>query len=161
MALAEVEPKAETLLVGPWKVAEIPAQWDRIASYIDGANRHSSGRYSAVATFEALLQGQMQLWTIESKGKMVACVVTEIVTYPSGMQALSFVTVTGKQRKEWLDAWLPIAEWGWRQGCDLVESWARKGWAREMAQFGWTESHRLIERDLNDLAKRMGWNNAR
>jgi hypothetical protein len=138
-------------LVGPWPAHQVPGIWDKISPHIDRANQRSGGRYSQVVVFEALLSGQMQLWTIEDETGPVGCVVTEVVTYGTGLQVCSLVVVTGKNRQEWVWTWRQIAAWAKAQGCARIESWARPGWAREMAKHGWFESHRLIEYDLTEL----------
>ena len=135
-------------LTGPWPARETAKGWDHVGEHIARACERSGGRYSAVTMFEALLQGQMQLWTIEKDGRIVACLVTEIVGYATGLQVLSFVVVTGLRRKEWIHLWPLLGEWGKGMGCARIESWARPGWSREMKRHGWVETHRLIEKEL-------------
>lgn len=135
-------------LVGPWPARETAKGWDLVGDHVARACERSGGRYSAVSIFESLLQGNMQLWTIEKQGRIVACLVTEVISYATGLQVMSFVIVTGARRKEWVGLWPLLAEWAKGMGCQRIESWARPGWSREMKRHGWVETHRLIERDL-------------
>lgn len=135
-------------LTGPWPARETAKGWDLVGAHVTRACERSGGRYSALTLFEAMLAGTMQLWTIEKDGRIAACLVTEIVTYPTGLQVMSFVIVTGARRKEWVGLWPLLAEWATGVGCQRIESWARPGWSREMKRHGWVETHRLIEKEL-------------
>lgn len=123
----------------------IDITWPLAEPLISKAVERSSGRHSSETIKAALKDRAMQLWLALDGMEPKAVVVTELVTYATGLKACSFVIVVGEDRDEWVHMIEGIKFWARQNECEIIEAWARPGWQRVM---GWRESHRLIEERL-------------
>jgi hypothetical protein len=90
----------------------------------------SGGRLSHITVLDALLNREMQLW-LAPEGAMV----TQIVTYPTGLKVVSLLLVGGTMRK-WLHLLPQIEEWAKSKGCEVSEmSRGRKGWIKMLKDY--------------------------
>lgn len=133
------------MILAPIPREEIPEIWHHAEPFIFDAVKRSSGRHSVKTVRDALDDERMQLWMMIEGGEAYAVVVTELITYATGLKACSGVIVTGRERDKWLHLFEPIKNWARQNGCELIEAWARPGWQRVL---GWRETHRLIEERL-------------
>ena len=128
----------------PVPSAHVGHYWPSVESLIEAATARSNGRHSAATIKSALIDKQMQLWLVMNNC-LNAVIVTELLTYPTGLKVCGFVIVTGENHQKWLRLAEDIKGWAKENGCERIEGWARPGWAKIT---GWKETHRLIEEGL-------------
>lgn len=116
--------------------------WPEAKGMIATACERSSGRFTPDTIGDMLVNGKMQGWTITQDGHILAVLVTEVLTYATGLKTLSFVIVTGVSHETWLHHTEDFRALAKEANCDIMEAWARPGWAKVT---GWRETHRLIE----------------
>ena len=90
----------------------------------------TNGRLSYITVLGDLVNRDMQLW-LAPNGAMV----TQIVTYPTGLKALVLVLVGGEMNK-WLHFLPEIEKWGKDKGCEVSEMpRGRKGWTKMLKDY--------------------------
>jgi hypothetical protein len=130
------------------KAAEIPQVWPHVFGMIAGACGRSNGRHTTQSIYQTLLGGTRQLWLVHHEDKIEACFVTEIVIYPLTKRC-HIVIGTGRGRGNWQHLANMLEGWAKEQGCDGMESIARKGWARVFGRWGWSMTHVFLEKQWN------------
>lgn len=96
----------------------------------------------------SLYKGEQQLWIVGQGTNILACSVTEIVLYPKlKVCKINICTGSGHSRHQWQSYITEIENWAISQGCERIESLARKGWSRVLKD--WEVSHYFIEKPLN------------
>jgi len=85
----------------------------------------SGGRLSHITVLDALLHREMQLWLADG-----GALVTQVVTYPTGMKVVSLLLVGGEMDK-WLHLLPEIEFWAKSEGCEVSElPRGRRGWTK-------------------------------
>ena len=54
--------------------------------------------------------------------------------------------MTGRHRDKWQHLIKHVEEFAWKNNCDLLELVARPGWKKVLKQYGYKESHVLLEK---------------
>lgn len=76
-----------------------------------------------------ILTGAAQLWLVWRNNKLAAAVMTQIHTYPSGLQYIEIFLVGGSKLREWaITAYEMITEFGKSMGCSTLVAGGRLGW---------------------------------
>lgn len=119
-----------------------------VREWLEKASVLSSGRFEPGHILDFIKSGQWGLWLIwdEEAKQPKAVVVTEILTFPSGLKAANIVFCIGQGRKEWVHLLGELEAWAEQQGCSLFQMWARKGWVRDFKDYKLT--HVLLEKVL-------------
>ena len=112
----------------------VPTVWPKVRGLVKKGI--DLDRFAPDDVLRAIRAKKMQLWLIGAADKLEAIVVTEINVYPRGT-ACGIVIVAGAQREAWMDHLADIEAWARSQGCQWIESHARKGWTREPALKDW------------------------
>jgi hypothetical protein len=105
----------------------------------------TNGRFASDDVKKWLDEGSWQLWVAEKDGAICALCTTEILIYPR-LKVCRVNMVTGKGRKLWQEFNVKIEYWAKEQGCQIIESLARKGWARIYKDY--QQSHVFLEKKL-------------
>jgi hypothetical protein len=125
--------------------------WPLVDKYIKDATARSNGRHSPMTVFNGVFNEIYELWLVindEADNRVKACIVTQGVTYPTGMKALEIIIAAGDSRKEWAHMVVEtLEEWAIERGCNLLEIFALKGWAREFTEYKLT--HVVLEKWLS------------
>lgn len=121
--------------------------WDEVEPWIKRACERGGDKYTPEDIKGHLVNQEMQLWTYRDDELRLVCV-TEIVNYPRKKYARIFIA-TGKDREKWLPFMSVIKGWAKAQGCDGIETFARRGWFRAFyKKAGWEHTHEIIEMEL-------------
>lgn len=119
-----------------------------IEQRVSQACLRSNGRHTPEYILQCLLDRDMQLWVFwkpESQEIKGICI-TEILTFRTGLKAVSGVICTGRDRAEWAGHRVTIEEWGRAQGCAAIHIWARRGWEKDLPDYKLT--HVILEKQL-------------
>lgn len=130
--------RVETTQIAPsWNVLE--------AAFIDVANG-SRGRYSVEGMLGKIFNEDWQLWAVLIGDHLQALIGTELSVELSGNRCASIVFGVGDDPKTWVGIITQLEEWAKTQGCNRMEVWARKGWAKYLDEYKLT--HVMLERAI-------------
>ena len=91
-------------------------------------------------------RGVFQLWAWIEEDKILACAVTEIITYPR-RKICSVMMVGGSGLHIWKkEAVDMVADWGRKNGCTDIEGYVRRGWLKILKD--WRVAWITIRRSL-------------
>ena len=134
----------EQVLIPTNKVEQV---WSFAVKDVADALARSNGYARAEHIKKEILDNKMQLWILwdsETKEYYGVCV-TEIIQRPL-QRCLNIKIMTGKHREKWQHLIKHVEEFAWQNNCDLLELVARPGWKKVLKQYGYKESHVLLEK---------------
>ena len=134
----------EQVLIPTNKVKQV---WSIVVKDIADALARSNGYARAEHIKKEILDNKMQLWILwesETKEYYGVCV-TEIIQRPL-QRCLNIKIMTGRHRDKWQHLIKHVEEFAWKNNCDLLELVARPGWKKVLKQYGYKESHVLLEK---------------
>ena len=121
--------------------------WGMVSKNIADALARSNGYARAEHIKDWILKDKMQLWILwdsETKEYYGVCV-TEIIQRPL-QRCLNIKIMKGRHRDKWEHLIKHVEEFAWHNNCDLLELVARPGWKKILKQYGYKESHVLLEK---------------
>ena len=134
----------EQVLIPTNKVEQV---WSFAVKDVADALARSNGYARAEHIKKEILDNKMQLWILwdsETKEYYGVCV-TEIIQRPL-QRCLNIKIMTGRHRDKWQHLIKHVEEFAWKNNCDLLELVARPGWKKILKQYGYKESHVLLEK---------------
>lgn len=119
--------------------------WPFIKGYMEGAARYTYGRFTADDIKQDLLTKDQQLWIAYKDGAIHGAVVTEILQYPR-LRVLAMHFVGGHNVPECKPPVMAlIKKFAKDHGCDIIESYGRKGWAKVFEKDGFKQRFMFYE----------------
>ena len=134
----------EQVLIPTNKVEQV---WSFAVKDVADALARSNGYARAEHIKKEILDNKMQLWILwdsETKEYYGVCV-TEIIQRPL-QRCLNIKIMKGRHRDKWEHLIKHVEEFAWHNNCDLLELVARPGWKKILKQYGYKESHVLLEK---------------
>ena len=134
----------EQVLIPTNKVEQV---WSFAVKDVADALARSNGYARAEHIKKEILDNKMQLWILwdsETKEYYGVCI-TEIIQRPL-QRCLNIKIMTGRHREKWQHLIKHVEEFAWQNNCDLLELVARPGWKKVLKQYGYKESHVLLEK---------------
>ena len=108
-----------------------------IEQYLEAAAKYTYGRYLAEDIKTGLLLQNQQLWIPYEGTDIYGFVVTQEIIYPQ-MKTLVMHFTAGKELPKWKNEMLAeIKYFAKLNGCNLLESYGRKGWAKVFKNDGY------------------------
>lgn len=123
-----------------------PDAWPVIAPMVESVIARSGGRVSVETLVHEVAEGKQHVWTVWDGDEVRALVGAEIGFAPTGLKLCTINFASGRDSHEWIHLLSEVEAWAASIGCQKVEMWARKGWARKLPDYRMT--HVLLERDL-------------
>lgn len=131
-------------------IPDFATYWDQIKGKLENACARSGGRYSVKTELAAFETGDRQWWVaVDDENRVWAFAITEMIVFPTGLRAGCIVMGTGHQREEWQGMRKDIEAWFTSEGCELSQTYARKGWAKEFTEYSYT--HVILEKRLENM----------
>lgn len=138
---------SSTSLRGSWRAVEpdeLPAAWPRYAPLVRQALESGEGSYAERDVLLALLAGQWGLYAVEREAMATAICITQIVDFPRQRKFLvRYVAGDGDSMIEALPALEHVAR---AAGCQVIEAYGRKGWARKLPD--WSGKYVILQKEL-------------
>ena len=134
----------EQILIPTNKVKQV---WSIVVKDIADALARSNAYARAEHIKKDILDNKMQLWILwdaKTKEYYGVCV-TEIIQRPL-QRCLNIKIMKGRHRDKWEHLIKHVEEFAWHNNCDLLELVARPGWKKILKQYGYKESHVLLEK---------------
>lgn len=114
--------------------------WPKIEDYMKGAADYTYGRFNVedIKSEYIKKQGTQQLWVAyEDENNIYGAVVTEVNQYPR-LRTLVMHFTGGKDLPKWKDDMLKLLrQFAADNGCDVIESYGRGGWAKVFQNDGY------------------------
>ena len=119
-------------------------EWPRVANLVRTALARGEGSYVEGDVAWFCIGGAWKLWIVEQKGMVQAICITEIANFPRQRKCM-LRYLAGSM--EAIEPHIPAVEdYARREGCKILEGYARKGWARRMPD--WTQKNVVMQKDL-------------
>ena len=152
MGKTVTETKSKGLVMGGCKVVlvdpdDIQCVWDEVAPLMDVALKHSEGELLTEDLIEHLDNDDLRLWVAMKNDKVIAAMITEIITYPR-KKILRVITLAGKDMDLWYDFLPSVEGYALSKQCSALEAWTRKGMTRKLKD--WRHSYDMITKDLKE-----------
>lgn len=129
---------------------EVDPVWPAIQDRIEAAVLTSRGKIRAEDVYDALVAGEMQLHLVTERDEIIALLVTELKTFPTGLKVCSIVIATGERMREWWPMIVELEKWARSKGCLAMKNDARPGWGRILKDAGYETTHVVVEKDLTN-----------
>ena len=126
----------------------VPAIWQEARPLIASALARGNGGFAEEDILGALLSREMQLW-LYVEGRIKGVVVTELVNYPR-LRACLLVLCAGTDIQGWIHHIETLERWASAQGCEVIEAYGRRGWARLLK--GW-EQRTMLMKELDHAGR--------
>lgn len=119
--------------------------FNAIDPYIVGAAKYTHGRYSAQDIKDTLYKTNQHLWIAYEDTVVYGFVVTDFVEYPQ-IKTLIMHFTGGKQLPKWKNEMLEVLQsFAKVNGCDIIESYGRPGWAKVFKNDGYKQKFIFYE----------------
>lgn len=119
--------------------------WPLIEGYMDGAAKYTYGRFTTEDIKNGLSTNPQQLWIAYEGDKVYGAVVTEIITYPQTVALVMHFT-GGVELPKWKAQMLKLLQdFGKANGCNIIESYGRAGWAKVFENDGFKSRFMFYE----------------
>ena len=102
--------------VGLVHPTQVPHIWEKVHEHLLRMAPHSEGELEPEDIFEALTEGEMQLWAAVDDKEILATMVTQVVPYPR-KRVLRIISIGGEDMDRWLDHLPMVEEWALEMGC--------------------------------------------
>jgi hypothetical protein len=124
------------------EVSLVPPQlidglWPRIFPHLSKASDYTFGRYEPEDILEFVVSGEAHLWVVFDGEDIIGITVTRFWEYPR-KKCLDMVFIGGDEGFSWKDPMLEILQrWARDNGCEVIESSGRPGFARAFKDDGY------------------------
>ena len=134
-------------MIKPLEPKELARRWYAIVDKIDMALHHGAGSTNSHVLFCHCLAGQAVCWIDEDKyGHIKAVAITRIEQYDS---YTAMCIVACYATKGYYEEFLGIVEdCARRAGCKRVTIHGRKGWVKQLKQFGYYEPYTTVTKEV-------------
>lgn len=124
---------------------KIDLVWHRIKEFAEQAAKYTYGRFTANDIRYSVKTKPQQFWLAHKDEEVYGFVVTEISDYPQ-MRSLIMHFTAGKELLLWKNLMLEeIQNFAHINGCDVIESMGRAGWAKVFEQDGFEKRFMFYE----------------
>lgn len=123
--------------------------WDEVVPFLNQALEYGQGKFLADDIYHFISDGIMQLWIVFDNYQLRAVGVTEIIPYPR-KKSLLICFVSGIKAKQWLSLVDHLCMYAKDHGCDMIETYTRKGFEKLLGKFGFQKVHSVLKFDLTD-----------
>lgn len=130
--------------------------WQVVSPWLDKAIARTHGRYHNVDVLTSVIDGTASLW-IALRGEpqeIIGSLILTVSLYPSGMKVGRIDYIAGRDRDDWfVEMWDMIKDYARHEGCQAIETLARRGTAAYMKEWGGREVGLFYEYDLTKQEK--------
>lgn len=126
---------------------EFEKVWQEVLPFLNKTLGYADGKYLAEDVYKAIKSRDMQLWVAYTDEGLISFCVSQIIIFPQ-QKRLSLPFVGGINLFKWLHFFEPIAQWAKKNGCTTVEGYARPGWEKVLARYGFKKIYSIIKAEL-------------
>lgn len=125
---------------------EIRDVWGVLEEWMFKVSDGMGGRENMATLIARITSGEVVLWAIVKDQQVRGVVGTEFVESPTGLRSLVIRYCVGKKLVDWIHLVDVLEDYAVNNGCQKIETWARKGWAKHLPDYRMT--HVLLEKEL-------------
>lgn len=127
-----------------------------IFSHLSKAAKYTFGRYEPEDIIDAVLDGEAHLWVAFDAETVSGITVTRFWQYPR-KKCLDVLFLGGEDWDSWRgDMFDTLQRWADDNGCDVIESSGRTGFARVFKSHGYTPLWQVFEFPVTGLGGQNG-----
>jgi hypothetical protein len=121
------------------------AVWPLIKEYMNGAAKYTYGRFTVDDIRKGLENTAQHLWIAYEGNEVYGAVISEITLYPQVTVLVTQFT-GGIELKRWKAPMLKLLQkFGRENGCSVIESYGRTGWAKIFKDDGFVSRFMFYE----------------
>ena len=137
--------------ITPLQNHEVDLVWPRVKEYFAMAAEYTYGRFTANDIRSRLKNSPtQQLWIAHEGEEVYGFVITQPLDYPQ-LRALVMHFTAGKELDKWKEPMLAqMKEYAVNNGCDLIESLGREGWAKVFKDDGYKKLYTWYQLPVGD-----------
>lgn len=137
--------RSADILTDEEALEEQKKHFERLQIHLQAALKHTNGTHTITDVWNAIENGQAQLWS-----GVNSVIVTEIVTYPTVPLRKINVWLAGGNLEEIEEMMPPIVEWAKKhKKCTRASLIGRRGWSKSfLKRAGWRETQVIMECEL-------------
>jgi hypothetical protein len=129
------------------KVAAAVKRWPSVATELERGASRSHGMMTMASIAEGLRRDHLQLWVVlGDDDELIGTGLTQLGFEPSGIKVCTIYLTVGAGMKDETGHLAEIEAWAEREGCQRVQLWGRKGWARQLTTYRMT--HVILQKDI-------------
>lgn len=113
----------------------VPKVWNFIKDDVKRITDKVGDRYNEDIALEMMLGGDTVTWIVMDGDRKLGIVMTQMVTYPTGVKAARFEAAAGMLPEDWLKHKDIIEKWAIDNGADYIELVGRIGWTKYMDDY--------------------------
>jgi len=126
----------------------VSVEWPEAKPFIEKAIPYNHGELDIDHVEEGLMKGVTRLLTIRDRGNMIAAVVISIHNYPA-KRVCQVSYAGGSGMDKWAKQGFPVVvELAKQAGATSILIQGRRGWLRELKQYGFEERSPLIGMEI-------------
>ena len=127
----------------------VEAIWDKAKPHLEKALEYSDGEFQIDDVLKFLLDRTMQLWVLYdiSTHDVVMAGCTEIVVHPN-KKICRVVLMGGLSMDLWQSQTPVFEDWAREQGCTQMETLARKGLAKKLAELDYKQVYQVCRKNI-------------
>jgi hypothetical protein len=114
---------------------------ERCKKWIEDALEYSGGTHDFKDVVDAVISGEMQLWSGDN-----CCTVTLFTVYPK--KTFLHVFLAGGDLDEILEIEKSMVEFARHHGCDGLTLSGRVGWKKVLRDIGWNEQLMMLRKEI-------------
>jgi hypothetical protein len=143
------------------EVSLVPPQlidglWPRIFPHLSKASEYTFGRYEPEDILDVVAGGEAHLWVVFDGEDIVGITITRFWQYPR-KRCLDMLFIGGDDGFSWKDPMLEtLQRWARDNGCDVIESSGRPGFARAFKDDGYKMLWQVYELPVTGLGGQNG-----
>jgi hypothetical protein len=143
------------------EVSLVPPQlidglWPRIFPHLSKASEYTFGRYEPEDILDIVAGGEAHLWVVFDGADIVGITITRFWQYPR-KRCLDMLFIGGDDGFSWKDPMLEtLQRWARDNGCDVIESSGRPGFARAFKDDGYKMLWQVYELPVTGLGGQNG-----
>lgn len=135
------------LIITPIPIQLIDFMWPQAEKILKRAIDMASDEVSLETTKAGLLRGSQTMVAVLDKDKVIAVNIMEVVTFETGLKALTITITAGNKMRHWSERFLKLMNlWAIESKCSEIRGLSmRKGWLRYLQNEGWTEHVTILK----------------
>lgn len=124
--------------------------WPRVSRHFERAAEYTFGRYEPEDILAAVASGNAHLWVVIDSDDIIGVTITRFWQYPR-KRCLDMVFLAGDEGFSWKDPMLKVLQhWAYDNGCEVIESSGRPGFARAFKDDGYKLLWQVYELPVAD-----------
>jgi len=125
---------------------DVPVIWESVIPLLE-PSQNDQREMSIEDFFDCIMEGEMQLWAAVEEKEIIACMISQIATYPQ-KRVLRIIFISGEGMDRWIENFPMVENFALMNGCTFLEVWGRGAWVKILKEWDWECKYHIITKDL-------------